>query len=299
MPLVIRKPSQELVDLVGTLQGRWTGQTALCRCPAHNDRTPSLSLRQGDRGILVHCYAGCTREDVLRELGQIVPTGHYQPPKGQRMPPRANVSRLWNQAIPVAGTLAEMYLRSRSLDSQLPNIRFLPRCPHGPSPGTVFKPALLVAVRDETSLTALQRIFLDPATAQYTEKVMIGAPGSGSWRGACAQEAIAVAESFEDAAAFMQLGYGPCWTSLGAGRLHRLSFPPSVKTVTIAEDNDAEGRRAAERAGHEYRGRGLAVRRMTPPNPHKDWAALNSDIRRKEERGSGGSPDFKIDRRPP
>ena len=73
MPLVAHKPAQQLIDIVGTLGGRWTGYTALCRCPAHNDRTPSLSLRQGDRGVLVHCYAGCAREDVLRELGRIVP----------------------------------------------------------------------------------------------------------------------------------------------------------------------------------------------------------------------------------
>lgn len=283
MPLVIRKPTQELVDLVGTLKGRWTGHTALCRCPAHNDRTPSLSLRQGDRGMLVHCYAGCTREAVLRELGRIIPTGHYQSPRWQPAPAKANVSRLWDQATPVAGTLAEVYLQSRRLNCALPDIRFLARCPHGPSPGTLFKPALLVAVRDETSLTAIQRIFLDPATGQYTHKVMLGTPGTGSWRGAVPGMAVAIAESFEDAAAFMQLGHGPCWTSLGAGRLHRLTFPKSVTAVTIAEDNDAEGRRAARRACREYREQGLTLRRMSPSRPHKDWAAMNAAMPVKEE----------------
>jgi hypothetical protein len=283
MPLVAHKPEQQLVDIVGTLGGRWTGYTALCRCPAHNDRTPSLSLRQGDRGILVHCYAGCARADVLRELGRIVPTRTYQSPKWQTAPPRAHVGRLWDQGIPVRGTLAETYLRSRFLDCQLPDIRYLARCPHGPAPSTIFKPALLVAVRDDTGLTAIQRIFLDPVTGRHTDKVMIGRPGTGAWRGAIAETTIAITESFEDAAAYMQLGHGPCWTSLGAGRLHCLTLPASVRSVTIAEDNDAEGRRAAQHAAQEYREHGLAVHRMAPPKPHKDWAALHADQQAKEE----------------
>ena len=30
------------------------------RCPAHNDKNPSLSIREGDDEMaLVHCFAGC------------------------------------------------------------------------------------------------------------------------------------------------------------------------------------------------------------------------------------------------
>ncbi len=39
-----------------------------CHCPAHDDRTPSLSLRDGDCGIIVKCWAGCDFRDVLAEL---------------------------------------------------------------------------------------------------------------------------------------------------------------------------------------------------------------------------------------
>src|SRR3546814_19020760 len=71
MPLTARRPSQELIDLVGALGGTWHGRTAMCLCPAHPDRTPSLSIRQGDRGILVTCFAGCDRDDVLLELRRL------------------------------------------------------------------------------------------------------------------------------------------------------------------------------------------------------------------------------------
>ena len=41
--------------------GRW-----LARCPAHDDRSPSLSIRTINDGfVLVHCFGGCGTADVL------------------------------------------------------------------------------------------------------------------------------------------------------------------------------------------------------------------------------------------
>lgn len=51
------------------------------RCPAHEDRSPSLSVAEGvDRRALVYCHAGCAAEDVIRALGlewaDLFPPGH-------------------------------------------------------------------------------------------------------------------------------------------------------------------------------------------------------------------------------
>jgi hypothetical protein len=41
-----------------------------CRCPAHDDCNPSLSLNAGDDGkALIHCHAGCTVEAVCAAIG--------------------------------------------------------------------------------------------------------------------------------------------------------------------------------------------------------------------------------------
>lgn len=40
-------------------------------CPAHNDKNPSLSigLSENKNQILLHCYAGCSADDVLNTVG--------------------------------------------------------------------------------------------------------------------------------------------------------------------------------------------------------------------------------------
>lgn len=59
-----------LVELLARLEGvRPSGGQWIARCPAHEDRSPSLSVAaEGDR-LLVHCYAGCRAEDVMGALG--------------------------------------------------------------------------------------------------------------------------------------------------------------------------------------------------------------------------------------
>jgi len=41
----------------------------LARCPAHNDRSPSLAIKLVDDRILIHCFAGCSVPAVLDSVG--------------------------------------------------------------------------------------------------------------------------------------------------------------------------------------------------------------------------------------
>jgi len=41
------------------------------RCPAHDDRTPSLSVTNGDGKVALHCHAGCGHDDVVVALGLV------------------------------------------------------------------------------------------------------------------------------------------------------------------------------------------------------------------------------------
>ena len=58
--------------LLSRLDGvKQTGQGKyVARCPAHEDRSPSLAIKECDDGrILVHDFAGCETEDVLSAIG--------------------------------------------------------------------------------------------------------------------------------------------------------------------------------------------------------------------------------------
>lgn len=47
------------------------GQGAyLSRCPAHDDRSPSLGIKEAEDGkTLLHCFAGCEIEEVAAAIG--------------------------------------------------------------------------------------------------------------------------------------------------------------------------------------------------------------------------------------
>ena len=39
------------------------------RCPAHDDKTPSLSIYINGDWVNLKCYAGCSQDDILRTVG--------------------------------------------------------------------------------------------------------------------------------------------------------------------------------------------------------------------------------------
>ena len=53
-----------LVDARRTGPEKWQAH-----CPAHQDRSPSLSIRAGNDGrVLLHCFAGCSHLAIASAL---------------------------------------------------------------------------------------------------------------------------------------------------------------------------------------------------------------------------------------
>lgn len=48
---------------------RKSGSGYVAKCPAHQDRSPSLAVEDRDGIILLHCFAGCETWDVLLTMG--------------------------------------------------------------------------------------------------------------------------------------------------------------------------------------------------------------------------------------
>ena len=157
------------------LGGRWHGAYGTAPCPAHDDRSPSLSLKDGRDGrLLAYCHAGCdwrAVRDALRGMGHLPGRGEAPTPldpavkearerEERRDAERraAQALRCWKGTRPLAGTPAEAYLRGRGITGPLPpTLRFHPACWHGP---TARRHPALVARVEGAERFAVHRTYL-------------------------------------------------------------------------------------------------------------------------------------------
>ena len=79
----------DLLPLLGAVRRTSRGFTA--RCPAHDDTNPSLSICDGDRAVLVKCWAGCALSAITQAIGLKVSDLFFdvQHPRGSRPKMRA------------------------------------------------------------------------------------------------------------------------------------------------------------------------------------------------------------------
>lgn len=279
--------------LVEQLGGRWNGRGGLCRCPAHDDRSPSLSIRLGDYGLFYHCFAGCDVGDVLREVRRL--EGHAlmttQAPAGITPAPDprllSRIRTLWGEAHPIVGSPAELYLRSRLLDPAVGGLRFHPRVPFGTGSALRFRPAMLGPVREGRDLVALHRTFLSPdgRLARDIDRPhrMLGRPGRGSVQLCPVHDRLGLGEGIETALSAMHYLALPVWAALGAERLASVEIPLGVRCLIILADDDVAGRRAAARAAEVHAAPGRSILRWWPGRRANDW----NDRLRAEGKGVG------------
>ena len=267
--------------IVEALGGDWSLRGGMARCPAHADATPSLSIRPGKTRLLFHCFAGCPNDAVLKELVRLrLSPGPCYPETLTSVPPpdfQRAALRLWGDARPVRGTLAETYLRSRGIypvEDTANALRFHPRTPFGRKPHTVFAPALIAAVSNDSELVAVQRIFLgrDGFVSRniLPPKRGLGVPGTGAVRLGNPHTVLGLAEGVETGLSAMRLFDIPCWATLGAGRIGQIAVPASVEKLVLFLDNDLAGRRAEQRAREIYAGR-FEIDPRYPKTRNHDW----------------------------
>lgn len=99
--------------------GRW-----VARCPAHQDKTPSLAIRElPDGRILIHCFTGCSVDAVVSaiglELSDLFPEdsraiGHAN--HEHRQFPAADVLRCLNLEALVVSAAARTILDGKTLN---------------------------------------------------------------------------------------------------------------------------------------------------------------------------------------
>lgn len=187
-------------DLTKALGGRWYSGYGSAPCPVCQPERKkgqnALTLADGRNGRLVlDCKkSSCAFLDILSAAG--LRSGCYTPPDAVTLARRAaerrdeaqrralQASYLWKEAQPVAGTLAETYLRGRRITCPLPDtLRFHPECWHGP---TAKRHPALVALVEGGDGIALHRTYLRADGSGKAEidpaKMMLGAVAGGAVR---------------------------------------------------------------------------------------------------------------------
>lgn len=281
----LNRLEQEGRVLVERLGGKWERNGGMCRCPAHDDHTPSLSVRPGERRLLFHCFAGCETGTVIRALSTLrllgldIPVGSTEPAATPADPGRRNMgvaTRLWSAARPIENSPAEAYLRRRGLVLEPSDLRYHPRVPYGRGAQAIFRSAMLAAVRDESGLVAVHRTFLDPQSARLADlaipKRALGRLGQGAVRLAQPRNGIlGWAEGIETAIAATLLTGIPCWATLGTERFARVALPASVKRLILFLDMDFGGRRAEKLAREAHRSTSVEIESRYPDAAGADW----------------------------
>ncbi|WP_299309637.1 toprim domain-containing protein [uncultured Croceicoccus sp.] len=276
-------------QIVEKLDGTWRGRKGMCCCPAHDDRTPSLSVTLGRQAILFHCFAGCSNDAVLAALNHTGVRSRDLFDADQTVDesdirqsgPDRNACRLWREASALSESPAEAYLWARAIKVGSSDLRYHKRTPLGPKGEALFLPAMLAAVRNDEGVIAVHRTFLDPQRHRLAAfdrpKRALGSLQTGAVRLAMARGGrLGLAEGIETALAATQLSGISCWATLGNERFGLVTIPDSVRELFLFLDADEGGNLAQERACGAYAapGRRIVIRR--PRKAGYDWADVLS-----------------------
>jgi hypothetical protein len=251
-------------DIVAALGGR----RGLAPCPAHNDRTPSLSVSDGEQGlILVHCHAGCGQREVidaLRRLGAW-PECTAEPPlmseaererwrrqgverQRERSRRDAFVERTWQQAwseaMPAPDSPIERWLQHRGIDrgklelDRLP-LRWAPRCPRGKETA----PAMVALMTDPITAEpcGLHRTFLLPdGSGKAPVEPLRQMLGKASLIRLSPDEEVelglGICEGIETGLAIMAAGWHPVWACGSLGLLKCFRVLTGIEALTVFAD---------------------------------------------------------------
>ncbi|MGO4757851.1 toprim domain-containing protein, partial [Streptomyces sp. 2MCAF27] len=240
-------------EIVEQLGGQWHGSYGVCRCPAHKDAEPSLSVSDGEGGrLLVRCHAGCDFRDVMRalEAGGIDHQPDTTPkPAPARRDHTEAIQRIWSASKPAP--LLTTYLLHRGITMAPPAcLRLHGGLDHRPT--ETRWPAMVASVDNGDGRVGVHRTFLrsdgrgkapiEPA------KMALGDLRDGAVRLAPAGDVLGISEGIETGLAAMILHGIPAWAALSSSRLDKLTIPVNVRRVAIFADNDVAGRQAAEKA---------------------------------------------------
>jgi len=253
--------------------------------------------QHGDLLDLIALSCGYDRlADVLTEARRFLGMPHPEPVRPPRPEPSTGlpqgVRRLLTTSYPLAGTLAESYLRARGIavTPDLRALRFHPRCFYRTTDAATGAdryetwPALLAVVRDAAGhVTGVHRTWIDPTRC---DKAPLPSPrrslgdiaGHGVWFGEfgdaddvmVAGEGLETVLSVRTAVPAMSMA-----AALSSSHLAVFRPPYTLRRIYIAQDNDPAGQLATQKLSRSAMCTGVEPVVLTPT-----LGDFNDDLRR-------------------
>jgi phage/plasmid primase-like uncharacterized protein len=263
--------------------------------------TDGASAEHGDLLDVIRESCGFMEfREVAEEARRFLSLPRAEPPALPRPPaPQGSAEaarRLWAMAKPLAGTLAEAYLRARGIEDLrgCEALRFHPRCwyrgddddPRDQSRDAW--PALISAVTAlDGTITGVHRTWLDPASAckapVSTPRRAMGLLLGNAVRFGVAADVMMAGEGLETILSLRQIMPSmPAAAALSANHLTALELPTGLRRLYLARDDDAAGRGAAESLAARAAAAGVEALTLVPTldDFNEDLRQLGAEVLR-------------------
>jgi hypothetical protein len=218
----------------------------------------------------------------------------------QPMEDRDRIERaqaLWRQGVPIIGTIAEQYLRHRSLfirpEVQIAEaLRFHPACPFRLEDGATARLPTMLGLMREIITDEPKAIHRTALRADGSGKADLPGLGNakrmlGPAKGAALKltgdaeviDGLGIAEGIESALTVICAGWRPVWACGSAGAIERFPILPGIESLTIFADADRAGMAAAAACQARWINAGLECSILAPPRAGVDWNdMLGADV---------------------
>jgi Toprim domain len=245
--------------------------------------TDAATGEHGDLLDVIRESCGLTDfHDVIGEARRFLslPRPHPSPGCHTRQQPPAptgspeSARRLFAMSQPIAGTIAETYLRQRGITAlhDIRALRFHPRCYYRPDVDapTEIWPALIAAVTDLAgTITGAHRTWLDPsgrdkAPVDTPRRAMGHLLGHGV-RFGVATDVMAAGEGLETMLSLRSaLPALSMVAALSANHLAAILFPATLRRLYVARDRDPAGDVAVATLTERAHSAGIEALTLTP-----------------------------------
>jgi hypothetical protein len=250
-------------------------------CPAHDDKNPSLSIKETSDGVLLlKCFAGCSFEQIIEAAG-LKCDRRKKPWPAENAYALANAKtdlnnrismakNIWQGTLPLLGSLAQSYLNSRRIGCWSDDIRFHPNLYNSKIEAEM--PAMVCAIRRDRQFVGVHRTFLSP-TGEKLNKMMLGDCKGGAVHLGGSGRLLIISEGVENGLAVRQMSslvQGTFLAAMSATNLGSCKLPSEPATLVIAADDDQTGKLEALKLGQRAADHGWRASTLFPPAPG-DW----------------------------